>query len=113
MRACINAYTQADTHIHTMRTCSILLLASCKQLEELKEPFSDSYIMEEEKFCFSVQEQQQPWFRPPSKKEIYSQVNVQHIHHEVLHILNKSSLMPVQNSSLDACCLTDKDWCPV
>ncbi len=33
--------SHSRTHISTTRTCEILLLASCKQLEELKEHFSD------------------------------------------------------------------------
>lgn len=90
MRACIHAHILANTHIHTIRTCLILLFASCKQLEKLKEPFSDSFIMEDEQSCFLCWDNFSlgfPLLFAFLKKGGYFQVYVHHMHLEALYVL--------------------------
>lgn len=70
MKAC--AHTPAGVHIHTVRTCEILLQAPCKQLEWRKEPFGES----------------------SRSKHVPSFVRYPKMHHGTLLVLNNSGLIP-------------------
>lgn len=70
MKAC--ARTPAGVHIHTVRTCEMLLQAPCKQLEWRKEPFGES----------------------SGSKHVSSFVRYPEMHQGMLLVLNNSGLIP-------------------
>lgn len=70
MKAC--AHTPAGVHIHTVRTCEMLLQAPYKQLEWWKEPFGES----------------------SGSKHVSSFVQYPEMHHGMLLVLNNSGLIP-------------------